>query len=94
LLDARPDVTDAEFGDAIGRGYSWVSAFRHKKRNANDIELLCAIARFFGVTVGYLLGEQRLASDPHLAQVLEAWPKMSEQSRKAIAASVRAFADR
>lgn len=93
LLDARPELTDAAFGEQIGRGYSWVSAFRTGVRNANDVPLLVAIARALGVTVGYLIGEKPATSDPYLAEVSERWTDLSEQSKAAVVATVRAFAE-
>jgi transcriptional regulator with XRE-family HTH domain len=92
LLDARPEIKDADFGERIGRGYSWVSAFRTGVRNANDVPLLMAIARFFGVTVGYLIGEKPAVSDPMLAEVVETWPTLPEKGKAAVVATVRAFA--
>lgn len=91
LLEARPELTDAAFGEQIGRGYSWVSAFRTGVRNANDLPLLMAIARVFGVTVGYLIGEKPAAADPMLAEVTERWTDLSDQSKAAVVATVRAF---
>lgn len=57
LLAAQQDVTQGQFGAAIGRTGSWVSAFLAGTRHANDVRLVVKIARYFGVSVGYLLNE-------------------------------------
>lgn len=54
----RPEMNQAEFGAAIGRGYSWVSAFLAGKRDANDVTLVVRIAKVLGVPAGYLLGDK------------------------------------
>lgn len=82
LLAARPDVNQTAFGAAIGRGYSWVSAFLTGTRHANDIHLLKQIARFFGVSVGYLLGEVERSLDPGAATLLATWDNLSQRDRK------------
>jgi transcriptional regulator with XRE-family HTH domain len=79
LLKARPDVNQADFGTAVGRGYSWVSAFLSGGRNANDIVLLVRIARFFGVTVGYLIGETDKKIDPEAAILLAAFEQLQDK---------------
>jgi transcriptional regulator with XRE-family HTH domain len=79
LLNARPDVSDDSFGARIGRGGSWVSAFRTGKRHANDIHLLIKIARYFHVSVGYLLGEVEQAPDPGAATLLATWTQLVDE---------------
>lgn len=82
LLAARPDVTQSAFGSAIGRGYSWVSAFLAGTRHANEIHLLIRIARFFGVSVGYLLGEAQRGLDPGAVTLLATWDTLTPRDRK------------
>lgn len=92
LLDSREDVRQADFGVAIGRGYSWVSAFLSGARNANDILLLTRIARFFGVSVGYLIGESDRKLNPSAATLLATFDDLTERDRALllkIAASFR-----
>lgn len=92
LLKSRADVRQAEFGAAIGRGYSWVSSFLAGTRNANDILLLVRIARFFGVTVGYLIGESDKKLDPGAATLLATYAAIDGRDRSLLldfAASLR-----
>lgn len=78
LLKARADVQQHQFGKAIGRGASWVSAFLGGKRNANDVLLLVKIARFFGVSVGYLLRETDRGMDASARTLLSAFQGLRE----------------
>ena len=73
------DVTDAEFGRAIGRGYSWVSAFRSGTRPATDIDLIVKIAKYFGVTVGYLLRESERPLDSGAMTLVATWNGLTEE---------------
>jgi transcriptional regulator with XRE-family HTH domain len=59
LLATRPDLKDRTiFGRRIGRPTpSWLSEFLNGKRTTNDLRLVLKIAKVFGVSVGYLLGE-------------------------------------
>jgi len=57
LFTSRTDLSQKELAAALKVSPSWVSAFLAGRRNANDLPLLTKIARFFGVSVGYLLGE-------------------------------------
>jgi len=81
LLDQRPELTDVEFGRKIGRGYSWVSAFRAGTRHATDIDLLVTIAKYFGVTVGYLLGETGRTLDAGAMTLLATWDGLQHSPR-------------
>lgn len=84
LLAAQPDVKQHEFGRAIGRGASWVSAFLTGKRHANDVELLVKIARYFGVSVAYLLNEADRGRDARAATLLAIWEELGEKQRAAV----------
>lgn len=92
LLRTHPDITDEAFGAAIGRGYAWVRAFRTGVRHAMDVELLVAIADYFQVSVGYLLGEPGVKQDAALAEVLAAWPTLTPRQRKLVATVVQSYA--
>jgi len=76
LLAAQQDVKQHEFGRAIGRTGSWVSAFLAGKRHANDVRLVVKIARYFGVTVGYLLNESDRGRDAGAATLLATWDEL------------------
>ncbi len=84
LLQARPDVSYKEFGEAIGRGYAWVYAFVAGTRNANDLLLLVKIARFFGVSVGYLIGESERGRDAGSLALLAAYEELLPPDRAAV----------
>lgn len=77
LLAARPDVSKTEFGEAVGRGYAWVHAFLAGIRHANEIHLLVKIARYFGVTVGYLLNEADRERDAGAVTLLATWEQLA-----------------
>lgn len=65
LLKTRPDLLpQAVFGERIGRGGAWVSAFLSGTRPATDIDLVVRIAKVLGVPVAYLIGEERHAPPP------------------------------
>lgn len=82
LLAQRSEVTDVEFGNRIGRGYSWVSAFRKGTRPATDIDLIVKIAKYLGVSVGYLLGETERTLDPGAATLLATYEQMTTRDRQ------------
>lgn len=84
LLAAQPDVKQHEFGKAIGRGGSWVSAFLAGKRHANDIALLVKIARYFGVSVGYLLNEADRGRDAGAMTLLSTLEALSAEDRDVV----------
>lgn len=81
LLEQRPEVTHAQFGARIGRGYSWVSAFLKGTRPATDIDLIVSIAKYFRVSVGYLLGETERHLDPGAATLLATWEQAGARDR-------------
>jgi transcriptional regulator with XRE-family HTH domain len=96
LLAARPDVTQEEFGRAVGRGFSWVSAFLAGTRHANDVRLVVRIARYFGVTVGYLLKESDRERDAGAMTLLTTWESLPHADRDVVlqlALSLRRRAD-
>lgn len=84
LFDSR-GINQREFADALGVSPSWVSAFFAGRRPANDIHLLLKIARYFGVTVGYLLNETERGRDAGATTLLGAWTEMTdERDRQAV----------
>lgn len=84
LLKARTDVKQKEFGEAIGRGFSWVSAFLGGTRDANDLRLVVRIARYFGVSVGYLLNETDRGFDAGAMTLLTTWQALDSGDRDAV----------
>ena len=92
LLRERPEIKQYEFGAAIGRGYSWVSAFLKGKRPVTDVALLCRIARFFPVSAAYLLGEGGSDDDPKTPVIHELWRLMDEQQRRMLLSVAKTFA--
>lgn len=81
LLKDRPEIKQYEFGKAIGRGYSWVSAFLKGKRPVTDVALLVRIARYFPVPAAYLLGESDRDDDPKTAVMFAMWQTMGPKER-------------
>jgi transcriptional regulator with XRE-family HTH domain len=75
----RPEMNQAEFGAAIGRGYSWVSAFLAGKRDANDVTLVVRIAKVLGVPAGYLLGDKAHPPRAGIAAVVAECQDLSEE---------------
>lgn len=85
LYASRPGLRQHELAEALGVSPSWVSAFLAGRRNANDLPLLVKIARYFGVTVAYLLGESergRSADATTLLTVFE--QELSPPDREAV----------
>jgi transcriptional regulator with XRE-family HTH domain len=74
-------ISQAEFAGAIGVKPSWVSHFIGGTRNANDLPLLVRIARFFGVTVGYLLSETERGRDPGATILLTTYEALDARGR-------------
>ncbi len=91
LLRARPEIRQQAFGEAIGRGGSWVSAFLLKKRPVTDVGLLVRIARFFPVSAGYLLGEGDRDTDPKTAVLLETWRELGDVGRKGLLGAAEGY---
>jgi transcriptional regulator with XRE-family HTH domain len=83
LFESR-GLQQKEFAVAIGVSPSWVSAFFGYRRPANDIHLLMKIARFFRVSVGYLLSETERARDADATTLLSVWPEIPESARRGL----------
>ena len=84
LFDSR-GISQRELAESLGVSPSWVSAFFSGKRPANDIHILIKLARYFGVSVGYLLNETERGRDAGASTLLAAWESMAdERDRKAI----------
>jgi transcriptional regulator with XRE-family HTH domain len=77
-------ITQRELADAIGTSPSWVSAFFANRRPANDIHLLLRIARYFGVSVGYLLNESERGRDAETATLLAAFDGLLQPDRAVV----------
>lgn len=86
LLAARPDLGRQDFGRAIKRGKPWLSEFFSGKRTTNDLRLVYKMAKFFGVSPGYLLtGENgRGADDAQTVTLLGAWSELERDDRDAV----------
>lgn len=84
LLAARADVSHSEFGAAIGRGYAWVNAFLNGTRHANEIHLIARIARYFGVTVGYLLNESERGRSADAITLLSTFELLGPKDQAAV----------
>lgn len=85
LLAQRTDVTRPQFLRAIGRPTpSWGSEFFNGQRTTNNLRLLLKIAKYFGVSVGYLLNEGDNELDTGAVTLLAAWEDMDEAPRRAI----------
>jgi transcriptional regulator with XRE-family HTH domain len=98
LLATRPDLKDrALFGRRIGRPTpSWLSEFLNGKRTTNDLRLVIKIAKVFGVSVGFLLGENEHAHDEGAATILATYEMVNERDRRLLlsfAASLRPASD-
>lgn len=92
LLAARPDLSRTDLGNRIKRGHSWISEFLAGRRTTNDIRLVIKIARVFGVSVGYLLGENDRQLNAGAASLLSTWATAQPRERKIlldVAASLR-----
>jgi transcriptional regulator with XRE-family HTH domain len=86
LLEQRPEEDEQRLFHAIGRNTpSWRSEFLSGKRTTNDLRLVIAIARFFRVTVSYLLNEQPDSTDAATVTLLAAWRSLpSKRDRDAV----------
>lgn len=92
LLKTRPDIDKSDLFEAIGRPTpSWRSEFLAGKRTTNDLRLVQKIARFFGVTVGYLLGDADRALDPGAATLLATWRELNPRDRALLLQVVASF---
>lgn len=81
LLAAR-QVSRPDFGRAVKRGHSWISEFFSGNRTTNNLRLVIKIARFFGVSVGYLLGEAEAERDAETVTLLAAWRALQHSPRE------------
>jgi len=93
LLQTRPDLQDrAVFGRLIRRPTpSWLSEFLHGKRTTNDLRLVIRMARVFGVSVGYLIGEQATAPDPAVATLIATYESLDPAGRRLLLDMAAAF---
>ncbi len=87
LLEARPELSNADFGRMIRRGQSWLSEFRSGRRTTNDLRLVMAMARCFRVPVGYLIGETPAAAqDAGLTTLVATYAELSPRDRELLLA--------
>lgn len=93
LLRTRPDINRVEFFHAVGRPTpSWRSEFLAGTRTTNDLRLVLKMARFFGVSVAYLLEEpDAKALDPGAATLLATWNELGERDRELLLGVVATF---
>lgn len=85
LLAHRPDVSRADFLRAVGRPTpSWGSEFFSGQRTTNDLRLVCKMAKFFGVTAGYLLKETEPEADAGLVTLRATWRDLGPKDRAAV----------
>lgn len=73
-----------DLGDAIGRGRSWISEFYNRQRTTNDLRLVVAMARYFKVPVGFLLGEAQHADDALTVNLLGVWADLPQNDRETL----------
>ncbi len=87
LLEARPEVSRAEFGRAIGRtSPSWCSEFLNGKRTTDSLRLVLRMAKFFSVPIGYLLDQPgHKDQSPQTAALLHSWEGLDSEQRDVIA---------
>ncbi len=91
LLDKHADVKRSEFARAIGQDPSFVTKFLDGKRDAKDILLLVRIARFFGVSVGYLIGETPRGQDALIEAIVSAAREISEVHQQIVLTVAQSF---
>lgn len=85
LMAARPDVSKAEFGRAIHRGAPWYSEFFSGKRTTDSLRLVIAMAKFFGVQVGFLVNEKTARrDDAQTVSLLGIWADLDREQRDAL----------
>jgi len=94
LVAARPEMSRTDFGRRIRRGHSWISEFLAGLRTTNDLRLVIKIARVFGVSVGYLLGETDEPLDPAGATLLATWHALHPSDRVLLSALATALRQR
>lgn len=76
LLEARSDIDRDEFGRRIHRGRPWISEYFSGQRTTNNLRLVAKMAKVFGVTVGYLLGESKADENPQRVTLLSVWDEL------------------
>lgn len=85
LLVARPDVSRDDLGRSIKRGKSWISEFFNGKRTTNDLRLVLRMAKFFGVSPGFLInGEAMKPDDALTASLLGVWSDLEKDERDTV----------
>lgn len=85
LLAQRPDLMPEALFVAIDRKTpSWRSEFLAGKRTTDSLRLVLAMARFFRVPVGYLLGELPRTVDAATLTLIGAWNELDSQEKHAV----------
>lgn len=77
-------VSQREFAEALGYDPSWVSQFFSGSKPANNVHLLLRIARYFGVTVGYLLNETERGRDAGAMMLMDAYGTLGPRERHVV----------
>jgi transcriptional regulator with XRE-family HTH domain len=68
----KEGLTETGFAQAMGDlTPSWANHFMAGRRNVTDITLLVKIARFFGVSVAYLIGETNNMDEARASAILD-----------------------
>lgn len=85
LLAQRPPEDRDRFFSSIGRQTaSWRSEFLNGKRTTDSLRLVIAIAKFFRVSVGFLLNEQPENHDAATVTLLGVWKELSPAERSVV----------
>lgn len=85
LIDAK-DVTKSDVARAIGQHPSFISKVLSGEREANDLDDLVRIARFFGVSVGWLIGETPRGQDSTIEAIVLAAQDLSVEHQQIVLA--------
>jgi transcriptional regulator with XRE-family HTH domain len=82
---AEEGLTETAFSKAMGMTTpSWANHFLAGRRNVSDITLLARIARFFGVSVAFLIGETHDLDDARISAILVECKEIAPESLPAL----------
>lgn len=94
LLDHRA-LKQVDFARILKIHASTVSLFLGQKRPAPDVHTLAKMAKFLGVTVGYLLHETDRDMDSATATLIDAFSRITAQRDRTVVLNMAlTFADR
>lgn len=80
--DGEDTVTDVAIGEAIGKSRTTVWKLRTGQENNPKVETLEALARFFGVQVGYFLDDGKAAIADEQLDSLAAARRLQETAER------------